>query len=63
MINIKPETALEEITHYEAEKKQKCKEEPSLKVIFFCCVYQCVEINPFSKSESISLMTFTVCNN
>ena len=35
MINIKPETALEEITHYEAEKKQKCKEEPSLKVIFF----------------------------
>jgi hypothetical protein len=38
MIDIKHETGLEEITHYEDEKKQKCKEEPSLKVIFFCCV-------------------------
>ena len=35
MIKIKHETELDEITHYEAEKKQKCKEEPSLKVIFF----------------------------
>ena len=38
MIESKHETTLDEITHYEAEKKQKCKEEPSLKVIFFCCV-------------------------
>ena len=48
MIDIKYETALDEITHYEAEKKQKCKEDPSLKVIFFTVSVR--------KNQSIFLM-------